>query len=556
MRAGTRRDISMGQEAAVELLRGKRAPVGGVLASNGPDAWTAFDEEVRRIGRRSYEPLRSKRIEARLCDPDGRVRASALVAWGLPPLKVFLLWHVSWVPLLRRRVRQELRWAAGPPLELVVLRCADWAPPVRGRARRVLGRAVAKDPAGWLVRLTPLILRLSRREHGAWALEQLEAALSGRYSLLAAWWHPGRPSTTWSWNALTAAQRGLILDRLHRSADPLTRRFAARLALEIGGIGGVGGVGGIGGIGVRELAWRAASEPDPAAARLWTDAALRAMADDGPDHAAIDALLDANSPTVRAAGVTALRRAGRAAEAPWYLADRSGLVRACARWLVSQDGGDPSAHYTALVTDAGQVSRYAVTGFSECAERADAPLLRPLLGHPSAGVRAAAVAGLRRLDDATDDALLLPLLDDPSASVSREAARSLIPAVLRLDEGHLAERIAPERPLHVRRAAFRLLCVPGGIRELRAAVTVSKDPDPVLRHAARAIVLDWDWEFTLRTRKAELPELNALLTHSEQVFRPYDLWLRRSRLGLTGCTACGCGCDCAGPGPVSPVEIR
>lgn len=525
MGAGVRRDAMIGQGAAVDLLVGRNpAPVARVLAGNGPEAWTAFDEEVRRIGRRPYEPLRGRRVEARLCDPDGRVRASALRASPPPPLEFVLLNFVAWFPPLRERHRRALARAAAlhPPLELVLIRCADWAPPVRGRARRVLGRIVARYPVDALVHIAPLALRLGRREHGAWAVEQLEAALTGRYSLLAAWWRPGRASTTWSWNSLTPAQRADALDRLHRSADPLTRRFAARLTIEAGRTG------------VRELARRAALEPDPFAAQLWTDAALRTMAADGPDDAAIDTLLAGLGPMVRAAGVTALRRAGRAAEAARYLADRNGLVRACARWLLSQDGGDPAAQYLALVTDAGQVSRYAVTGFSECAKRADAPLLRPLLGHPSAGVRAAAVAGLRRLDDATDDALLVPLLDDRSTSVAREAARSLLPAAPRLDEGHLAERIEPERPLHVRRSAFRLLCVLGGIRELRAAVTVSKDPDPVLREAARAIVMGWDWQFTLRTGKADLPELEALLTRSEHVFRPYDLWLRRSRLGLTG----------------------
>ncbi|MGW6689665.1 HEAT repeat domain-containing protein [Streptomyces sp. NPDC054961] len=524
MGAGVRRDVSTGRGAAVELLKGQRpAPVPDMLRGSGPDAWTAFDEEVRRIGRRSHEPLRGKRIEARLCDPDGRLRASALRSWQPPPLDFFLLSFVSWLPPLRGRYREALRRALArhAPLELVLIRCADWAPPVRGRARRVLGWIVARYPVDALIQITPLALRLGRREHGAWAVEQLEAALTGRYSLLAAWWRPGRPSTTWSWNSLTPAQRADALDRLRRARDLPARRFATRLVVEAGGTG------------VRELARRAALEPDPVTARLWTDAALRVMADDGADDAAIDTLLGGRNPMVRGAGVTALRRAGRAAEAHRYLADRSGLVRACARRLVSQSGGDAVGEYFSLITAPGRVSPYAVAGFSECAEHMDAPVLRSLLGHPSGTVRAAAVAGLRRLDDATDDALLLPLLDDPSASVTREAALTLLQVVERLDHRHLAERIEPVRHLHVRRAAFRLLRARGGIHELRAAVTVSKDPDPLLRATARAIVTGWDWRFTWRTGEADLPELAALLVESEHLFHPYDVRSRRSRLGLT-----------------------
>ncbi|MFE2285846.1 hypothetical protein ACFXDJ_16975 [Streptomyces sp. NPDC059443] len=524
MGAGVRRDVLWGQGAAVDLLKGReRAPVSRLLAQSGPEAWTSFDEEVRRIGRRSCEPLRGKRIEARLCDPDGRVRASALHAWWLPPLELLLLTWVAWIPPVRRRIRLVLHRAAAtyPPIELVLIRCADWAPPVRGRARRVLGRMVAKNPVEWLVHLTPLVLRLGRREHGAWAVEQLEAALTGRYSLLAAWWRPGRPSTTWSWNSLTPAQRTDILDRLCERPDLPTRRFAARLSVETGRLG------------VRELALLAACELDPATARLWTDAALRAMAADGPDHAAVDALLTGRLPMVRASGVTALRGAGRAAEAERYLTDRSGLVRACARWLVKQDGGDPYEHCLDLVTAPGPISPHAVTGFAECAKHADAPLLHHLLGHPSGPVRAAAVAGLRRLDDATDDALLIPLLDDPSASVAREACLSLLQVTERLDHRHLAERIRPERPVHVRRAAFRLLRARGGIHELRAAVTLSKDPDPFLRRAAQGIVIGWDWQFTWRTGEADLPELASLLTRSEHFLHKPGIRLHRSRLGLT-----------------------
>ncbi|WP_051832336.1 hypothetical protein [Streptomyces katrae] len=501
-----RQDIAQGHDAALALMR--RADTGvcdvtrvlllrpdtdvftGGFLWHRPESWIAFDEEVRRLASRSYEPLHSDRLEARLCHPDGRVRAATLAAWR------------------------------NPPLLLVLIRCADWVPAVRERARRVLGRIVARNPEPMLTALIPLALRLGRRENGAWAVEQLEAALSGRYSLLAAWWRPGRPSTTWSWSSLTAEQRARILDHLGRTADLPTRRFAARLTLAAGRLG------------VRELARRAATEHDPATGRLWTDAALAAMAADGPDDEAVDTLLGSRVPMVRAAGVTALRRAGRAAEASRHLADRSALVRACARWLLRQDGGDPYAHHRGLLADPERVSRYAVTGFCEFAPRADAPLLSALLDHPVGPVRAAALAGLRRMDATPDDAVLLPLLDDGSASVAREAALCLRPVAGRLDTGGLAARAAPDRRLHNRRAAFRLLHAQGGIAALRAAVALSADPDPGLRRLAADTVEGWNWLQALQEGQAERAELGALLAASAHVLPAHRLRWWRTRLGL------------------------
>ncbi|KIF00701.1 hypothetical protein PL81_39730, partial [Streptomyces sp. RSD-27] len=66
-------------------------------------------------------------------------------------------------------------------------------------------------------------------------------------------------------------------------------------------------------------------------------------------------------------------------------------VRACARWLLRQAGGDPHAHYRALLADPERVGRYAVTGFAEVAGREDVPLLRLLLEHREGAVRGAAL---------------------------------------------------------------------------------------------------------------------------------------------------------------------
>ncbi|MFD9537627.1 HEAT repeat domain-containing protein [Streptomyces sp. NPDC060010] len=436
------------------------------LADGGPTAWIAFDQEVRsrlRYGRDDSAGPREGLHATLLCHPDGRIREAALD-------------------------RAE-RWP-----ELVAIRCADWAPAVRDRARQVLGALLRTDPERAARTLTPLVLRLSAREQGGWALARLEEVLRDDEPVLAA---------------------------LRADTDLPTRRYAARLTLESGRFD------------ARALARLAAIDPDPVTARLWADAATRLMATDGPDDEAVDLLLGARSPMVRATGVTALRGAGRTEEAVRHLADRSGLVRACARWLVGQGGGDPFPHYLELVTDPGRVTAYAVAGFAECARRTDGPRLHALLTHPDGRVRAAAVAGLRLLDDNTDITALTALLEDPWPAVVREASRSLLPFSGRLDADRLVARLAADRPRHLRRAAFRLLRARRGTTELRACVAMVADDDPRLRATARATVRGWKWQLSLHTDDTDRPELAELLRRSAGLFDAYEMGVRRSRLGLT-----------------------
>ncbi|MFE5535375.1 hypothetical protein [Streptomyces sp. NPDC056492] len=487
------RQAEEGRAAAVALLRGGRFGIGGARRPVLPVSWMAFDAEVRRSHRLWFSgPRGAERVEERLCHPDGRVREAALRA-------------------------------PEPPLPLVAIRCTDWVPAVRERARQVLADSLAADPARTLIDLTPLVLRLARREQGGWASDLFEEALAAEDPVLTPWWRPARDARWWrparEAVSMTGERPDTVLGWLRRSADLPTRRFATRITLSRGLLG------------VRELARRAAREHDPATARLWADAALAAMACDGPDDEAIDELLHGHLPMVRAGGVTALRRAGRFAEAPGHLTDRSGLVRACARWLVRQDGGDPYEHYRALVGDPARVTPYAVTGFAECARRADAPLVRALLDHPAGAVRAAAVAGLRALDS-TDVDLLRPLLDDPSAAVAREVSLSLAGVAGRLPAEWLLERIAPDRPAHTRRAAYRVLHARGGVVGLRASTELLTDADPALRRiSAQRVQSLWspDRPPALPVRD---PEVGTLLDRCTGLFSEYVMGRMRSRLGI------------------------
>ncbi|MHC6629145.1 HEAT repeat domain-containing protein [Streptomyces globosus] len=480
------REAGQGRAAALALLRGAAPPAGRLLPSPaGPDAWIAFDEEIRRHGPDPLPEATAATFRTRLFAPLGRRLPE-------PPVEV-LLCHPD------GRVREAALGTPQPPPELVVIRCADWAAAVREPARRLLDRTLADAPAATLVALTPLVLRLARRDQGAWALALFEAALRTDPPLPAA---PARRDPARR-PARPADPPRTVLARLCDGADLPTRRYATRLTLDTPVLRDR--------LTVRDRARLAAAERDPANAAVWADATLKALAaarrDDGGDRGdggergdradrgddeaeaerdqAVDLLIGSPLPTVRAAGVTALRRAGRTAEGVSHLADRSPLVRACARWLTAQDGGDPHDHYRRLASDPSGCSPHAVAGLAESGRTEDVPLLQGLLDHPSGAVRAAAVAGLRRLGADPDRSALLALLDDPSPAAAREAGLSLRPVAEVLDTAHLLSRCTPKQPLHTRRAAFRLLLIQGGTAARQAAESLSSDWEPALRHAAR-----------------------------------------------------------------------
>ncbi|MFC9823728.1 hypothetical protein ACFWG6_24015 [Streptomyces erythrochromogenes] len=491
-------DAATGRALAEELLDGRAAAVPAPGA--GPDVWLAFAEQVRSRahgGRRLPVPAPPA---LRLCHPRGWIREAALAE-------------------------------PGAPVELVAVLTTDWAAPVRDRARALMEDTLRAHPEATLRAVTPLALRLGRRSRGDWILERFEDALRRQAAAATPWWHLPGPSTapggtTAPGSATTAdgaaapgGATARVLAALLDCPDRQARQFAVRLALA-----------GPGRADALECARRAAAEPDPATAALWTDAALAGPGSEG--GAVIDVLIGARIPAVRAAGVTALRRAGRAAEGVSHLADSSGLVRACARWLVGQDGGDAHGHYRWLVRDPAGPSPYAVAGLAECGRSEDTDLLRGLVAHPVGPVRAAALAGLRRREAVVEDSVLLALLDDPAPSVAREASLGLLPAVRRLDPSYLAERLDVRGPLHVRRAAFRLLRARGGIHALRAAVALIDDWHPRTRTTARAAVCACQWQPAQFDGEADTAELAALLKRSAKLFDGYGLGLRRSRLGL------------------------
>lgn len=430
-------NIEDGTAAATRLAGG--APLHSTLDVADPADWLALDAGVREVAwhRPQFLPewehsaplpadltqLSESRLALALCHRDGRTRQEA--------------------------VRQSVRYPALLPL--VVVRCADWVGPVREQAQQLLCKALN---VGSGLDLAPLILRVGRRDRGAFGVDALSQILR------------------------QASHEQLAV--LFADPDRIVRRFAYQLAIE-GRL-----------LHPAELARAAAGDQDTVVQDLCATAALTTLRDKDLHESVLPPLLSARNPRVRSAGVTALRRAGRSKQAEPFLSDRSALVRACARYVVRQQGGDPAAWYRKWCTapDDPELPPGAVIGLAECGNRTDAGLLRPLLAHPTAGVRARAVAGLRALDCA-DAKHMRPLLDDPAAQVVRETTTALLPSAKELPTDWLLERTSSERPRHVRVGAFRLLDAHGGIVALRAAVGLLKDPDVKLRTWAAQSVQRW-----------------------------------------------------------------
>ncbi|MEU8705612.1 hypothetical protein [Streptomyces sp. NPDC048565] len=392
------------------------------------------------------------------------------------------------------RIRQEaVRRSAPYPglLPLIVIRCTDWVGPVRAQARRLLREVLDVDAAAGLA---SLILRVGRRDRGAFGVEVLGETL--RRAAL------GR---------LTA---------LLSSSDRVVRRFAYQLAIDGRLLGPV------------ELARAAAQDGDALIQDRCATAALTALCDAKAYGDVLPHLLTARNPRTRSAGVTALRKAGRPEDATPFLGDRSALVRACARYVVRQHGGDPVAWYRerCATPDSRDVPPGAVIGLAECGDRAAAGLLWPLLANPAAGVRARAVAGLRTLDCAHAERLR-PLLDDPAPGVVRETAVALLPSARELPADWLLERTGSERARHIRLAAFRLLVARDGVVALRAAVGLLEDADVKLRAWAGQSVQRWHPSVAERGCAVEVGEL---LDRSRHLFSDHVLLRRKWQAGVPG----------------------
>ncbi|MFF0016112.1 hypothetical protein [Streptomyces sp. NPDC005374] len=477
-----RSSIWNGPRAAERLAEGA-ALRESVFDAADPACWLELDTGIRRSVRSSADGTwlpAWQRTERGRTLADAVRRGDALT----DPQLALALCHQDG----RIRKRALARTEGRPELlPLVVLRCADWAEPVRDRARLRWAEAVTVETA---VALAPLALRIGVRHRGDFAVGLVD-------------------------RALRSADREALLPLLTH-ADRTVRRFAHRLAVEEGFLSPA------------ELARSAAQDSDTVVQGLCAEAALAALAKGAADETVRETLLGARNPRVRSAGVTALRRDGQGERAVGFLGDRAGVVRACARYVVRQLGGDPVEWYRGRCADAVAVSAGVVSGLAECGDRTDAAVLWALTSHPDPVVRARAVSGLRTLD-VLDVRRLRALLDDPAPAVVREATLALVPSARMVDDGWLLERLAVERARETRVSAFRLLTAQGGIVRLRAAVALVDDPDDKLRHWARQSVQRWHPTADVTPGTVEVGELFERARH---LFSDHVLKRRMWEAGL------------------------
>ncbi|WP_328971240.1 hypothetical protein [Streptomyces sp. NBC_00239] len=433
----------------------------------------------------SADPPAAAELALGLCHHDPRVREQALALTAERP-----------------RLHTEVR-------PLLLIRCADAHPPARARARDLLAETAPDLPAEAAGRLLPLAALLSLREHGGWVWDYVTARLGGvpaarlleltesddrrvrEAALRLALHHrllppaaveavlTGAGETRIRRVALDAALRdGLLTPALAetlvtRSPDGLIRHTALDAALRDGLLH------------ARRLAELAGRGSDPVVRRRCLAGALDAVGTDDP-AGVLDVLAAASSAVVRSSAVTALHRVGRGAEARAYLGDPSARVRSAARLVLRLRGEDPAAHYRALCADpaAPGLAPGLAFGLAESAGPEAAALLRRMTRHAEGRVRAAALAALRMADAVSPDELMA-FMTDPHPPVVRVARKALVPYVLLLPEGWLAELVAPGRPRHTRRAGLRLLSAHGLDLRKRVLADLEDDEDPEVRYEAQ-----------------------------------------------------------------------
>ncbi|MEU9829347.1 hypothetical protein [Micromonospora chersina] len=388
-------------------------------------------------------------------------------------------------------------------MPFLVVRTGDWVKPVRDRARAGLALLLADDPGGYLPAVLPMALRLDARLRGGFAVTQIRAAL------------PSAPAEVW---------RGLL-----GSGDCRQRRFVFDIVLAEGWLR------------LPDLVTCAETDLDVAIRVRAADVACR-EAVWTRRHDVLRRLAQSARAEVRVVALTGLLRAGQDREAAAYLDDDAPLVRAVARDAARRLGIDAREHYRSAA-GAGKPALGAIVGLAETGSAADAPLLRPLLTHSQARVRAQAVRGLRLLDAVVVHEVL-PLLRDPSPAVTREVTTALRPLTGALPPG-LPWQLLGDARVQLRRAGYRFLRGHGVDVQLRAALALTLDPDPRLAERGKADVtrLARDGARTTwrRTPPPELPvtakqhgELAALAERAaaalgEDTSRMLTTWMARTR---------------------------
>jgi hypothetical protein len=250
--------------------------------------------------------------------------------------------------------------AAPEPRQMpfLVLRTADWVKPVRDRARAGLALLLADRPETYLPAVLGMTLVGRARQRGGFAHTQAVAAL------------------------LTAPPT--LRDQLLATADRAQRRLLLDIGLSQGWWP------------PQTLFALAVAEPDVRIRARAAEVVCR-QAVWSRQIDVLRRLARHPRPEVRAVALTGLLRVGHDADVAAHLDDTVSLVRAIAREAARRTGIDALDQYRAAVV-AADPAVGAIAGLAETGSQADGTLLRALLAHPAAQVRAQTVRALRHLD--------------------------------------------------------------------------------------------------------------------------------------------------------------
>ena len=368
---------------------------------------------------------------------------------------------------LREAAVKKLARSRDPEaLPLLLVRCVDWVAQVRDAARDA---AVSKLDEDRLRAMLPLIGVLSRRGHDTWMTDLLRRALLTDTLLEAALSLEDRQTRRW----------------IHDEAIRTGRLPLARLT-------------------------RIALRDNDLVIR--TKCGLAVL--DSGDTDAIHQVADGGTAVVRTRALTL-----PGADIERSLTERTSLVRSMAQAMLLKAGGDPAAHYRALLADS-VVTHATVAGIGETGDRSDVDLLLAQLIAERPRVRAMAVRGLRRLRPDNAREIILPLLTDPSPCVVREAVMCLRVAFSDAETQFLVTLLDPGNALHVRRGALSLLRAGDSWTRLLVDLRVLNTPADPLAADARSDLGCWERDATnlySRASREVRAEINALLRTMEPI---------------------------------------
>ncbi|MEV4761812.1 hypothetical protein AB0J89_04165 [Micromonospora chokoriensis] len=361
-------------------------------------------------------------------------------------------------------------------MPFLVLRTGDWVKPVRDRARAGLALLLADDPGGYLPAVLPMSLRLDARLRGGFAVTQVRAALL---------------------SASAEVRRGLL-----GSGDARQRRIVFDIFLAQGWLP------------LPELMTCAGSDSDVRIRAYAAEAACRAAVWTRR-HDVLRRLARSVRAEVRVVALTGLVRVGQDSDVAAHLDDDAPLVRAVARDAARRLGVDAREHYR-TATGAAEPALGAIAGLAETGSASDALLLRRLLTHSHARIRAQAVRSLRLLEAIVAQEVL-PLLRDSSPAVVREVTTALRPVAGTLPPSLLWQLLGDAR-VELRRSGYRLLRGRSVDVQLRAALILTLDSDPRLAERGKADVTRLARDGARTTwRRTPPPELSVTAVQHDEL---------------------------------------